>query len=184
MYRLRFLIVILCGFTLLYSVVGAGMSSFRSPRKYRCVDVIDGDTVVLERGGKFIRVRLGNIDAPESSQRAFSGEPIGKMATQYLANFIKGQEVMFLMQTKDMYGRYVGLITHGGVNMNLKMVRDGWAIAYHYSTTDSYRISQSQAFIKRIGIWSTEGMLNPRLYRKQKRLITHKSTHLKNGEKN
>lgn len=145
------------------------MSTHRPIREYRCVDVIDGDTVILKRGAKFFKVRLAFIDAPESEQLAFSGEHIGLMATKFLSSLIKGKKVWFIMHAKDIYGRYVGEIIKNQVSINLKMVRAGMAIPYYYKTKGHYRSSFSRAYEKRLGIWATAGMLNPRVYRKQKK---------------
>lgn len=145
------------------------MGSFRPVRSYKCIRVLDGDTAILKNNQEKIRVRFANIDAPEKSQKAFSGEPVGLWSKRYLQNLILDKFVKFKSISKDIYGREIGIIFYRGVNINLKMVRAGHAVYYQYKTSDFYRSSQFQARIMRIGLWKTKGIVAPWVYRRRNR---------------
>lgn len=168
--KIRHLLIIILGYViLLLPIVFAGMSSFRPVRTYHCMRVLDGDTVILQNKKRKIRVRFANIDAPEKSQRALSGEPVGLWSKEFLKTLILHKSVQFQSISTDMYGREIGIISFKGININLKMVREGHAVYYQYKTTNYYRSAQYQARIKRIGLWKTKGIIAPWEYRRRKR---------------
>lgn len=170
LHRSLFFKIIAFSTPLLPLLIGAGLDfPWQYLKEYNCTYVIDGDTVILKRAGIFIRVRLADIDAPEIGQKAFSGEPIGNWSKLHLEKLILNKRVMFKQKAKDQYNRHLGTIFYKGKNINIKMVQDGHAIAYYYATNDYYRTSEFRAFINRVGIWKTQGMINPRLYRKKKK---------------
>lgn len=165
--QVRFLLTIVA--ISLLPFVFAGMSSFRPVRTYKCIRVIDGDTIILKKKTTTLRVRLANIDAPESSQKALSGEPIGKWSTFYLKELILNKSVEFESLSKDIYGRQIGLVYLNKININLKLVSSGYAIYYEKQTSGFYRGAQYRARINRRGFWKTQGLLNPSLYRRHKK---------------
>ena len=65
----------------------------------RVIAVMDGDTVLLLRDGKKIKVRLANIDAPESDQ------DFGKESRQALVDRVLKKQVHVNSQAVDNYGR-------------------------------------------------------------------------------
>lgn len=74
----------------------------------RVVGVHDGDTItVLTADKESLRVRLGEIDAPES------GQPYGARAKQALAALVFGKDVLIDVQGSDRYGRTLGRVHHG-----------------------------------------------------------------------
>ena len=74
----------------------------------KVVSISDGDTLTLlvPDGGSFkqIRVRLGEIDTPESRQ------PYGNRARQALSDLAFNQQARVLVQDTDRYGRTVGRV--------------------------------------------------------------------------
>lgn len=161
------LIIVVVNVILLLPLVFAGMSSYRPVRSYKCTRVLDGDTVILQKNKVKIRVRFANIDAPEKSQLALSGEPVGLWSTDFLKKLVLNKMVQFKSLSTDLYGREIGVIYLKGVNINLKMVRSGHAVYYQYKTSNYYRSSQSQAKVKRLGLWQTKGIVAPWEYRRR-----------------
>ncbi len=96
--------------------------------------VIDGDTVVVLRDdGRRLRVRLVNIDAPESRYMGSSQEPWASMAARRLARLApKGSRVRVRVPAEalDRHGRTLGLVFRGDTNINLTLVREGLALPY------------------------------------------------------
>jgi micrococcal nuclease len=69
----------------------------------RVVAIADGDTFTLLTSDKQqIKIRLAEIDAPES------GQPYGNKSKQALSGLIFGKDVRVAVQTTDRYGRTVG----------------------------------------------------------------------------
>jgi micrococcal nuclease len=91
--------------------------------------VIDGDTVLFKPdhyspGSRaFLKVRLADIDAPET------GQPHGEAATEALkARLLKRRAQLEILAT-DAYGRKVGRFTVDAQSVNAEMVRRGLAWA-------------------------------------------------------
>lgn len=98
--------------------------------KVSVVKVYDGDTVTLSDNS---RLRLIQIDAPELAE----GECYADKARLALASFLKSQTITFEEDTKldkvDMFGRKLGYLFVGKVNVNLRLVEIGAATPYFYN---------------------------------------------------
>ena len=113
--------------------------------------IIDGDTI--EVAGQ--RVRLHGIDAPESRQTCpADGKPwqCGKDATAALKHMVGTNQVTCVERDRDRYGRVVAVCHAGDVNLNARMVRDGWALADRRYSAD-YVADESTAGDARTGLW-------------------------------
>ena len=64
----------------------------------------------------------------------------------------------------DIYNRYVAICVSNNINLNQWMVKNGWAIAYRYYSTD-YIIEEKYARDNILGIWKSE-FQKPYQYRK------------------
>lgn len=127
--------------------------------------VIDGDTILINN----IKVRLAFIDTPESKQYSSSKLPIGKMAKNHLEKLIQNKKIRVHRVGKGVYGRTLGIIYLKNENINLKMVRDGYALA-HETSGWNYQNAMYIAQIKGRGIFK-ESFMNPKYYRKLKRKL-------------
>lgn len=127
----------------------------------RVIKVSDGDTIHLQYikpvTGKYekVKIRLYSIDTPEMKQ------PGGKEAKHQLTEFIHGEIVKVRVVDIDRYGRYVGEIwfknprTQEDVNMNLAMVRSGFAWVYRkFAKNPEYFYAEEKARQEKLGIWS------------------------------
>lgn len=126
------------------------------------VKVIDGDSLVVDNK----EIRLSGIDAPEYKQTCFNVEnkeyPCGKLATRFLKK-LAGDDTKCKFVVKDKYKRYVSVCYSRGVNINEKMVEEGWAVAYKRYTQE-YNDAEEQAKKRKKGIWQGR-FLKPELYR-------------------
>lgn len=102
--------------------------------------VVDGDTidVIFDLGFDVMyagRVRLAGIDTPESRTRDKEEKIFGKLAGKYLSDHIKNAERVVIKteyeDAKGKFGRVLGQVWCDGVNINAKMVNEGYAVAYH-----------------------------------------------------
>ncbi|GAA5162381.1 thermonuclease [Ornithinimicrobium tianjinense] len=95
--------------------------------------VLDGDTVQVERpDGTTVRVRLMNIDAPETGYRT-GAEPecLAEQARSHLGELLtRGTAVGLELgpDPRDRYGRTVALVWRGDVLVNAEMARAGLAV--------------------------------------------------------
>ena len=125
--------------------------------------VIDGDTIHIKNN----KIRLHGIDAPETKQTCKIDKEewfCGKQSTNELKKIINNQSVECVVNDIDIYNRYVAICVSNNINLNQWMVKNGWAIAYRYYSTD-YIIEEKYARDNILGIWKSE-FLKPYQYRK------------------
>ena len=81
----------------------------------RVVGVSDGDTItILNDRKQQIKVRLAEIDTPESAQ------PYGSRAKQELSRLVYGKTVSVKVQDTDRYGRKVGRVYTDAISMSMR----------------------------------------------------------------
>jgi endonuclease YncB( thermonuclease family) len=115
--------------------------------------VIDGDTIDISG----TRIRLLGIDAPESAQSCTDGNKrswlCGRAATRELKDLIAGRPLACEPSGLDRYRRVLAVcMLPDGTDVNAWMVRQGWALAYGYSTP--YRSEEAEAQAAKRGIWT------------------------------
>ena len=126
--------------------------------------IIDGDTIHIKNN----KIRLHGIDAPERKQICTIDSQdwyCGKQSTQELKILINTQDVQCLINDVDIYNRKVAICSVNNTNINQWMVKNGWAIAYRYYSTD-YVNDEKFARENKLGIWKSE-FIEPYLYRKK-----------------
>lgn len=113
--------------------------------------IIDGDTFETETGEK---VRLIGINTPEIS------DIFGQDAKQYLSYLIKNKTVELerdnISNDRDRYQRLLRYVILDGVDINKKMISDGFAFAYlkyKFTKSSDYEQAQIQARETNKGIW-------------------------------
>ncbi len=155
--RFRRAVLFLFAFVVL---LGASVPSCASPRTVEgeVSRVIDGDTVALTtREGTKLRVRLYGIDAPEVRHEKTAGQPYGKEAKEALTALALGRRVTVEIVDIDVHGRTVGIVHRSGVDINLEMVRNGYAWAYRRYLSAPYASryidAEREARGRRLGLW-------------------------------
>lgn len=111
-------------------------ADFYNYRAY-CVYVVDGDTVIVDIDCGFgikltnQRLRLAGVNTPELPERD------GLRALSWMRDRVQEREVYIqsvqagdLGLKPDRYGRYLGYLFHGGVNLNTKLIELGLGEAY------------------------------------------------------
>ncbi len=109
--------------------------------------VIDGDTFVLNNGET---IRLQGIDTPEKGDINYD------KAAYELQKRIIGKKLTLEGTKNDFYGRKVRYVFSNGNNINVELVREGWARALmHKGTTYEQQIEEAQkkAIREKKGIW-------------------------------
>jgi micrococcal nuclease len=141
------------------------------------IHVDDGDTVALLQNGRDkVKIRLANIDAPESThtkrETGRVGQPYSENSRAYLALLVKGQEVSAHCFELDRYGRSVCELFLGGKSINDEMVRAGWAWANtskrgRYLRKKTLIDAQATAKANRLGLWADAQAVPPWLWRSE-----------------
>ncbi len=140
-------------------LLGAGTWASSWKVKY----VVDGDTIVVQKGRQESTIRLLGIDAPEIAHEKYGktkGDCYGKEATDFLKEEIGGQNVVLLEDPnagdKDKYGRSLRYVLADGKIINAEMVRNGYAFVYQYSDfffAKWFYSMEKQAKNERLGLW-------------------------------
>ena len=133
----------------------------------RIINTGDGDTLRANLNGTPTTIRLGCIDAPEKKQR------YGATASSRLAELLpRGTAIELRVMEIDRYGRTVAEIYQGGRSVNLQLVQEGAAVAYHeyLKKCDKPAFLQAEAAAKssRLGVWSQTPICLPKDFRKKK----------------
>lgn len=131
----------------------------------KVVGITDGDTLTCLKDRTPLKVRLLNIDAPESAQ------PFGNRAKQTLARLAFKKNVRLHISGYDKYQRLLGVVfDESNRNINLKLVELGMAWAY-WKSEPIYRQAQQKAQTLKIGLWQDKHPINPYDWRKNKRSV-------------
>lgn len=127
----------------------------------RVVDVVDGDTLLLDNG---LKVRLIGIQAPKLplGRMDFETWPLAEDARQALADLALGQtvRVRFGGQRRDRYGRVLGHVFVGDEQVWAQGALVAAGLARVYSFSDNRRClaplyrMEAQARAQRAGIWN------------------------------
>ncbi len=156
------LLMMLVGFP---ATVAAGL--------FKVVRVYDGDTIKAVGYDIEIKVRLVGIDAPETSKgKRKAGQPFGRKAEKQLAALVLNKLVDIKGYGLDRYGRILGEIYIDGQNVNLTMVKAGYAEVYSGRPPrglhmQEYQKAENWARSNRRGIWSQDDQyISPARWRK------------------
>ena len=134
------------------------------------VGITDGDTLtLLTPEKKQVKIRLAEIDTPER------GQPYGSKARQALADLTFQKDVAVLYVDTDRYGRTIGRIYVGEVDVSAELVHSGAAWVYRqYSTDPSLLDLEKEAKAAKRGLWGLPEaqQTEPWLWRRGKRRPT------------
>tara|TARA_Y100000592_G_scaffold28747_1_gene45788 strand:- start:1247 stop:1591 length:345 start_codon:yes stop_codon:yes gene_type:complete len=103
----------------------------------KCLRVVDGDTVdaTVDLGfdtWKKIRIRLVGINTPESRTRDLEEKARGLAAKNFLVDLLKKHNNEFILHSQGVgkYGRCLGNLFLGEVNVNDLLINEGHAVEY------------------------------------------------------
>lgn len=121
------------------------------------VGITDGDTItVLNSQKKQVKIRMTEIDAPESHQ-AF-----GTQSKQSLSDLCFKKPVVVNDHGTDRYKRTLGRVKCAGIDANAEQVKRGMAWAYRqYLTDQSIATLEEQTKSSRTGLWADENPTAP-----------------------
>lgn len=141
--------------------------------------VSDGDTIqVVTPEQTKLKIRLYGIDAPEtpkinrqSGQVHQPGQPFSEESWKALKDKIMGKQVKLEILDIDKYRRMVCMVWLDGRNINLEMVREGFAEAFIEYLKPPYKSefmkAEQEARAGGKNIWSLLEHERPREFRKR-----------------
>lgn len=141
--------------------------------------VSDGDSIQIKTPEQTkIKVRLYGIDAPETpkvnnrmGQVNKPGQPYGEESWKALSDKLLGKFVKVDIIEFDKYKRSVCMVWLDDRNINLEMVREGFAEAFIEYLKKPYKAEflkvEREARAAKRGIWSLPDYERPRDFRKR-----------------
>ena len=127
----------------------------------KVVEVIDGDTLVVQKANTEVDVRLYGVDTPESDQ------PYGHRATRFTKMMARFERVGIEPKDRDQYGRVVALVYVDGDGecLNEELIRAGHAWVYerycHIRDCDHWQQLERQARQAEKGLWAGDNPIPP-----------------------
>lgn len=142
----------------------------------RIIAVLDGDTVLVRRGGGTVKIRLAEVDAPEVAHAGVGtpdpqkAQPYGEDSRRSLSAMVLGKQVDVVTLAVDQYGRLVAKLSMDGLDVNAEQVRRGmaWAaVGWRQSGNHPLLALQAEARQARRGLWGQAQPVPPEIWRKQ-----------------
>jgi len=126
----------------------------------KVVGVSDGDTLTVTKAGRGTKVRLVEIDAPESRQ------DYGQRSKQSLSELCFGKNATIRDEGHDKYGRVLGRVFCDGIDANAKQVKRGMAWFYvQYGKDTALKLAEAEARAAKLGLWADANPIPPWEYR-------------------
>jgi micrococcal nuclease len=122
----------------------------------KVLSVINGDTILVERAGQAICVRIAGIDAPEE------GQPYGEEAAEHLRRLLLGESVSVESTSSEEHGQMVGRVKFGKTKIADALVGAGLAWHYkRYDTSSQLAEMENTARLERRGLWVMADLVPP-----------------------
>ncbi|HXS54908.1 MAG TPA: thermonuclease family protein [Hanamia sp.] len=131
----------------------------------KVIKIVDGDTFdVLTKSNEVIRIRMNGIDCPERRQDYY------QVCKDALSNYIFSRDVQLTVHGKDRYKRTIADVFYQDKNINLLMIRNGFAWHYKkYSTDAGMAKAEEKARRECIGLWKIKRPVAPWDFRKARK---------------
>jgi micrococcal nuclease len=131
--------------------------------KGKIIQVVDGDTYFFQSGREKLKVRMFGIDAPEGNQ------PFGQESIGFISKYLE-RNATLVVHSHDQYKRALGTLFVDGQDINLLMVRDGYAWYFkRYLDDKQYAAAQETARKNKSGLWALPNPVQPWNWRKDER---------------
>jgi len=128
----------------------------------RVVSITDGDTLTVLVGTQQVKVRLAEIDAPESKQ------PFGQRSKQSLGELCFGKDARLVEQGHDRYKRTIARVYCAGIDASREQVRRGMAWVFdRYVMDRALYVDQEAARAAKRGLWADPKPVPPWEWRRK-----------------
>lgn len=136
---------------------------------------VDADTLeVVHADGNVDKVRLLGIDAPEVTHNSKEiSQPFGEKCRDTLKLLIAGKQVFVETERRDSYGRNLGRILYGDLDVGLFLLSSGCAWQYYPNgiakeLREKYLTAFTTARANRVGLFAHKRPVAPSVWRKRK----------------
>jgi len=159
--------LVILGFLFILALPASEQSASQPKLTGKVESVTDGDTVAIRPvdGGKPYRCRLYGIDAPETGKPDRPGQQYGGGAKKALEKLIDGKTVKILLTGEKTHNREVCIIYLDGADINLEMIKLGYAWAYRKflksEHSRDYIAAETAAKRKKLGLWRQNNPIRP-----------------------
>jgi micrococcal nuclease len=132
-------------------------------QEYRVVQVLDGDTIVVQRGNTRDTIRLLGVDTPETHHPRKPVQCYGPEAAAYTASRLFGQVVRLEddVERHDVYGRRLAYVYLHGMNFERELLQQGYArllvIEPNHAHARDMLDDELDARAAHIGLWGACG---------------------------
>ncbi len=139
-----------------------GLAASLSPdasERVKVTRVIDGDTFEASFDGDSRRVRILQIDTPESVKSNTPVECYAKKASSFTKKKLTGKRVtlIYSREREDKYGRVLAYVELNDVDFGARLLRNGYArtltIKPNSDRTEKYEDLEADARRKQRGLW-------------------------------
>lgn len=127
------------------------------------IRVIDGDTVDVDLDGDETRIRLLNVDTPETKHPDEPVQCLGLEASQFLEDLLPvGTEVEldYDVEKEDSYGRTLAGLFHEDVLVNAQIAAEGLGVAVVYEPNskfyDEVKNAEQSAREEQVGLFDLQ----------------------------
>jgi micrococcal nuclease len=124
---------------------------------YKVIEVIDGDTIIIENGE---HIRYIGVDTPETVHPSKPIECFGKEASDRNKELVEGK-IVFLesdVEDKDEYGRLLRYVYIPQGSVSAILISGGYGYSYYFPPNekhyDDFLKLELQAKSSRVGLWS------------------------------
>ncbi|HAX25738.1 MAG TPA: hypothetical protein DCX80_11965 [Chloroflexi bacterium] len=129
--------------------------------------VVDGDTIMVEIGGKVERLRYIGMDTPETVRPDSPVECFGPEASKANQRLVGGQDVELVRDVgdRDRFGRLLRYVyvrdpaTGERIFVNLRLIEDGYATVSTFppnvAHVDEFRAAERRAREESRGLWGS-----------------------------
>jgi micrococcal nuclease len=143
----------------------AGSGDARPREQVVVLDVYDGDTIVVLRGGTEATIRLIGVDTPETGRPDTPVQFYGPEATDFTRRSLLGKSIRLEFELPDRpgggmdkYGRLLAYVLTGdGANFNAELIRLGYGrvyTKYPFSYQPEFQQAERTARRAGLGIWN------------------------------
>ncbi len=132
--------------------------------KGRCIAVVDGDSLIVQRKGRPVEIRLWGVDAPEW------GQPYRNEAKEFVIKLALNKRVTARVHDWDRYTRTVAeIMLPDGRDLGQELVRVGLAWWSEKYAPDEMELKRLQAEARKAGrgLWSQTDPVAPWTFRKR-----------------
>ncbi len=98
--------------------------------QFKVLKIYDGDTIKVSGLDLIFKIRLAGIDSPETEYGKREAQPFSRKATRYLATLLANQTITIQSYGTGGYNRQLAEIFVKNKNINLAMVKAGFAEVY------------------------------------------------------